>query len=249
MAHHLRQSRTDTDVLKQLSSVEHLLFKINAESKTSRQLLDSRVPHLAQDIVTTCEYGYREGKAVQWMKSPLCSGQLPKALASILSKLLPALQVPETCDAKYYWCTKRVNNALDGLLVLCTLSAPPMALRLSIAKQLQQAELLQPLSVAMAQLATAVSAQVAQAASKPDAAFVPPSGYNTDVLRRLGCHVTNENLVTVLARQLAIHLLQTAVRLCSLWPGGYGLRTKLQATAKLLVHVPVGEINTLLGVP
>lgn len=227
MASAVLSERSATDMREQakgpVDSAERILLAINAQCKNVRQLMYSEASRVAQNISSACHNGHREGKALELMSGRISTGELPKALGIILSRLLPALHISHTCDAKFYECTICISSALERLLALhtCHPSSVPVPLRLSLAKQLQQADVLQPLFGAMELLTAFATEEAAQAAGVAGSAVVRTSNLIGGFLKSLVVVDTPVNTSPVLARQLAVQLLLVAVHMCYLWPGGW----------------------------
>lgn len=203
-----------------LANVDHILLHNDAKYEHVRALVHSTVPRVAQDVCTACLHASSDGKAIQLLFGQIGSGQLPKALAKILGRLLSALKIPQMCDFTYYDCTLRVSAALEWLLIMHSYWSQSVSLQFSLAKQLQQAELLQPLLAALERLAAFFSVVVKQAACASGGVAAWPCSYTSSKKTVVIYEQRPDDRLPVLARKMAVQLLQMTVRLCYLWPGG-----------------------------
>lgn len=190
-----------TDLFQQADRTAH---DINKRCTSVQLLVESDISYLASDISATCA----GAGSVQQVKQLLSGGRLTCSLGSILSRLLPAsvsYDVP-----KYTQCAYDVSESLIKIVELYSTSkGTPNNQRQALAKQLQQAELIEPLTNALGGLANALERRSASMAR----AIGPDS-----------VSKSSEPGSMQLFQETAIYLLQELVGLAkqisSLCPGG-----------------------------
>lgn len=212
--------------VKQLWAEAHQdLSAINSQCIDVDQLVSSEAMHIARWITAVWASDSGGRQATQLLtRPPAGCGQFPALLGSILGRLLsgsPCLLLDVTDD--YYDCMLAVTHALDRILLLLgainTLTPVSTTVGLSVSKQIQQAELLEPLLDSLKQLTGTINTQLALVTSSACSDVDPPCS-SSSAQDSHASHASHTSFSWNRANELSKALLFVTMRIGIMWPGG-----------------------------
>lgn len=194
------------------------LVHINSECGDVKEYLAGNVCSMAHRVAESCAMFDTIHKP-KLLFSPPEFQQILSVLSCILGKILDELDTSVPWDdSSRLHCAHQVALAVKGVLALhSSSSGTPVTVRLALAKQLQQAELLQPCSHALSKLADMINTQALL--PRNHASGIP---LNSSIARgnhAFICQAAAGQLSLESTLKISYELLSLSLQVGMLWPG------------------------------